>query len=212
MGTDAINKSSGSTQVYQTQPSFGSDVSLMSPDALIMFMQRALGDIGEQLQQFKDVVTQRQEKAKDLRDIAAAIRDMQANADSDGALTAYDQSKYCELMNKMEKYKSDPAIGQAYETFLSSYGGYYQEDGKTITGVMAGAKSDDNQDMKLSSTELANALKKIEGAQENLNSENELTMMQVQQLASKRNETTQLCSNLLKSFNESAMTPIRNIG
>ena len=204
---EGINKSGGASQVYKAQGGLEQGLSLMSPEDILAYVGKTLGDIGNQLQDYKDLVQKRQEKANDLRDVTSTLRDMQSGGD----LTAFDPQLYSEFMQKMEKYKdSDPAIGAAYEKFMSSYGGYIGSDGKA-KGVMAGANAGDTQDMKMSALELSHAMKDLEGAQEAMGSDNELTMMALQQLMQRRNQVSQFASNAMNMMNEGMKSIIGNI-
>lgn len=222
MGTDSINKSSGSKQIQQTQSSLGAGMTLMSPEDIMMYMQKVLGEIGDQLNDFKQTVLDRQQKAKDLREISSTIRQMQANGGESGALSKFDDAQYNEFMTKLEKYKdSDPEIAAAYNTFMTSYGGYINTDDHQKKGVLAGEDGNwyghnktinpDTQDMYLSKDELANSLKHIENSQESMNSENELTMMGLQQLMQRRNQISQFGSNAINMMNEGMKSIIGNI-
>jgi hypothetical protein len=215
MGMDGIQKSTGAGQVAQASTNFGPNVTLMSPDDILAYVSKALGDIGDQLNDYKTLVQDRQAKAKDLRDLASELRNMQQGGD----LTAYDGAAYNEFMQKLAKYKdSDPALGKVYSDFMNSYGGYHDESGKKV-GTLAGDDKHwfgkggvgDSQDMLMDSKELANALKNVEDAQSNLNSENELTMMSLQQLMQRRNQISQFSSNALNMMNEGMKSIIGNM-
>lgn len=239
MGTEAIGKSQGSSVVSNASAAFGNGVSLMSPDEIIAFVSKALGDIGDQLNDYKNMVQQRQEKARDLREISATLRDMASKGD----LTSYEQEKFDRMMNQLAKYKdADPSLKAVYDTFMNSYGGYQKIDPQSgeyvkndkgevlCEGIMAGANeagmkeiSDpisgakmliwnpgDSQDMLLTAAELSPMLDNLKSAQEGLNEDNELTMMSLQQLMQRRNQISQLGNGMLSMVNETSKAIIGN--
>jgi len=135
--SSSIGKTTGSQGVQGAAPQFGPDIALMSPDDVIAYVTRALGDIGNQLNDYKDMVKQRQEKATELRDLLGELRGMSPN---DNDLVGYDQEKYDGLMSRLAKYKDDPQLGQVYENFMNSFGGYRD----TATGQQVGILASDD--------------------------------------------------------------------
>jgi len=135
--SSSIGKTTSSQGVSGASPQFGPDVALMSPDDVIAYVTRALGDIGNQLNDYKNMVKQRQEKATELRDLLGELRGMSPN---DNDLVGYDQEKYDGLMSRLAKYKDDPQLGQVYENFMNSFGGYRD----TATGQQVGVLASDD--------------------------------------------------------------------
>lgn len=205
--TSPIGSTSSTSSVHQTQPSFGPSVTLMSPDDILAYVTKALDDIGGQLENYKDVVAARQEKAGKLREITAAMREMNR---SDG-MKGYDQDKYAEMMTKMSTMRDDPNVAAAYDAFMISYGGYVDTKTGNVEGTMAGTSGSDDQDMFMDTAESAKVLKFIEDAQGGLNSDNELVMMNLQQLMQRRNQITQFSSNAMNVMNEGTKSIIGNI-
>jgi hypothetical protein len=214
MTAGAINKNGSTSSIYQASTNFPGHTSMMSPEDILAYVGKALQDIGGQLSDYKKVVEERQQKAKDLRMIAGTLREMQGSGD----LIHYDAQKYNEFMTLMSKYKDDPEVKKAYEHFLDSYGGYiHPKEGKVGTlanedGHWIGKSGKgDNQDMCMSVGELGMALKRIEDAQSSLQSDNELTMMTLQQLMQRRNQISQFSSNAMNMMNEGMKSIIGNI-
>ncbi|MCS6900695.1 MAG: hypothetical protein RMJ98_13770 [Myxococcales bacterium] len=216
MGTEAINKSNGISSIYYAGQNFPGNATMMSPEDILQYVSKALEDIGGQLEDYKNIVKDRQEKAKDLRALASTIRDMQQNGD----LKSYDSAKYNEFMTTMAKYKdSDPDVAKAYHHFLDSYGGYIDTNTGKKVGILANedghwigkSGKGDNQDMCMNAEELGRVLKNIEDAQSNLQSDNELTMMTLQQLLQRRNQISQFSSNAMNMMNEGMKSIIGNI-
>lgn len=213
--TSPIGSTSSTTSVNQTHPSFGPNVTLMGPDDIMAYVTNALGDIGDQLDSFKKQVEAKQAKAQDLRDIAGTMRLMNTGAD----LSHFDGAAYNEMMTKMSHHLDDKNVKAAYDHLMESYGGFQSTDpGGGTVGVMAGADGKwhgngvgDTQDCLLNSTEVQKCIKDIEGAQSALGSENELTMMSLQQLMQRRNQVTQFSSNCLNVMNEGSKSVIGNI-
>jgi hypothetical protein len=250
MGTEAIGKSQGSSAVSNASAAFGNGVSLMSPDEIIAFVSKALGDIGDQLNDYKNMVQQRQEKARDLREISATLRDMASKGD----LTHYDQEKYNKMMNLLAKYKdADPSLRAVYDKFMGGYGGYQKMDPQSgeyvkndkgevlCEGIMAGANEagwkdmvnpdtgeplinpftgtafqewnpGDSQDLHMAAAELSPMLDDLKSAQEGLNEDNELTMMSLQQLMSRRQQLCQTATGMLNSVDDTSKSIIGNFG
>lgn len=226
----AIDSTKGSSYVHGADHQFGPSASTMSPGEIIAFITKALGDIGDQLGDYKKLVEDRHKKATELRQVMSTMRDMATAGDA----TNYSAEKYNEMMTLMARHaKTDPEVKAAYEHFLGSYGGYTNNDSGLPEGVFAGqdgknifnttedeknAKGPDGkplvdtQDMCMSKAEMDNVMKNIENAQQNLNSDNELMMMNLQQLMQKRNQISQLGTNLLNTSNESLKAVIGNIG
>jgi hypothetical protein len=211
-----INKTGGAAKAQQASANFGPNATLMSPEDILSYVSKALGEIGDQLNDYKNIVQERQQKAKDLREIAGTIRDMQKGGD----LIAYDEATYHEFMSKMAKYKdSDPSVKAAYDSFMASYGGYIDTGTGKKEGVLAGedkhwigkSGSGDSQDMCMNAAELSNTLKNLEDAQSNLQSDNELTMMTLQQLMQRRNQISQFSSNAMNMMNEGMKSIVGNI-
>jgi hypothetical protein len=63
----------------------------------------------------------------------------------------------------------------------------------------------------MNAAELSNTLKNMEDAQSNLQSDNELTMMTLQQLMQRRNQISQFSSNAMNMMNEGMKSIVGNI-
>lgn len=72
------------------------------------------------------------------------------------------------------------------------------------------AQAPDSQDASMSAEELNQIAERLKNSLENLNSDNELTMMGLQQLMQQRNQITQFSSNVLNSVNEGLKSIISN--
>jgi hypothetical protein len=216
MSMNGVNKSGNTSSIHQMSSNFPGSAAMMSPEDILQYVSKALGDIGGQLEDYKNIVKDRQEKAKDLRALASTIRDMQQNGD----LKSYDAAKYNEFMTTMAKYKdSDPEVRKAYEHFMDSYGGYIDTNTGKKVGVLASddghwigkSGNGDHQDMCMNVEELGRVMKNIEDAQGNLQSDNELTLMTLQQLMQRRNQISQFGSNAMNMMNEGMKSIIGNI-
>jgi prefoldin subunit 5 len=206
MSIDPTSKVSAS----HTPAVFATSVRLMGPDDVLAYVARALGDVGSQIDDIRKQVDARQAKSAELREIVAELRNMQGGG---GDLTHYDAEKYDAMMTKLSHFaEGNGPAAKVYESFLQSYGGYRDtEKGGAIVGTLAGDKANDSQDMLMNAAELTSAVKNIEEAQSALGSENEVTMMNLQQLMQRRNQVTQFSSNSLNSINEGLKSVIGNI-
>lgn len=194
--------SAGSTLV-------GADIQLMGPGDVLAYVTLALSNLSQQLNDYKSQVMAKQEKASDVHAIVAELREW--NTGGNG-IKEMDRKRYADLMSRLAKYPNDPQLKAAYEMLLKSYGGYTD----SVTRVVVpDPPKDPNHDIdvnkNLNGSEADKVIKNVEESLSNLNSDNELLMLNLQTLMQQRNQISQLASNVLNSMNESAKGLIANL-
>ena len=112
------------TEAASHGPSFGASVTLMSPDDIMAYVTKALEDIGGQLEDFRQIVQDKQAKSAALREVLGSLRSMK-NEQGIGHNANVD---YDQMMQKLATLaKTDPNAQKAYATLVGSCGGYKNE-------------------------------------------------------------------------------------
>ena len=157
-----VDSAKSTSNIQSVAPQFGHDVKMMSADQIIAYVMQALGNIGDQLNDYKEVVMKQQADAKEIREALVLARQLNANG---GDFTSKDMvsqgANYNEMMTKLSHHLDNPSVKAAYESMLKSYGGY----SKTDTGEHVGGASENGtiqvtvgQAMKAQSSDLAKTI------------------------------------------------------
>jgi hypothetical protein len=113
-------------------------------------------------------------------------------------------------MSTLAQFPDDPSLRAAYNTLWKSYGGYTDpKTGQVIPNQPSRLGADSNKD--LNSNEWLNVTKGVEESLSDLNSDNEMLMLNVQTLMQQRNQISQFASNVLNTMNESVKAVIGNL-
>lgn len=195
---------------------FRTDMEIMSPEDVLAYVSLALGNIGKQLEEYKKYVQEKQAVAADLNKALALARDASR---AGGDQKKFTQAEYDEFMALLAKYPEDENLKAAHDQLLASYGGYNTPDGGTLgkfameDGRIHASKlaPGDEQNGHLNPAEWKNITDHITSSLEQLNSENEYTMMKLQTLMQQRNQVSQFATNMLNSLHENAKAIIGNM-
>lgn len=155
----------------------------LSPDTIIALMQRRLRDINEQV---STLTTALQDRSQAAEDLSGRLQELRAYQE---ALRASEEGGHPQL---------DGATPAAY-----------REHGATLHdwGVSLGFPSGTDMTMEAVQT-------RIDGVNEQLrevNSDNEMLMIQLQSAMQQRTQIIQLGSNMLKAFDEGTDTIVGNM-
>ena len=122
MPIDATSKTSSASATQGPSP-FTSSASIMTPEQIIALCARTLNSLGDQLNDYKDLVMKKQEKAGEIRQ---ALSDFRSLNEDGGDLTLEDVMKHPEQYNAMmanlEKNKNDPQVANLYKTMVDTFG------------------------------------------------------------------------------------------
>ena len=195
---------------------FRTDMEIMSPEDVLAYVALALGNIGKQLESYKAHVQEKQAVAADLNKALAYARDASR---AGGNQETFTQAEYDELMKLLDKYPDDENLKAALGQLMNSYGGFTDAAGvRRGTFVMDDGNkhgSDtpkiDEQNGHLNPGEWKNVIDHISSSLEQLNSDNEYTMMKLQTLMQQRSQISQFASNMLNSLHENAKAIIGNL-
>lgn len=209
-------------------------MSAMSPEDIMNFVRIALGSIDAQLNDYKELVEKRQEKAAD---ISKAMSILRAGIAPNGELRpdCISDEEYSRAMNLLTKHLDIPEVRSARNAFLESYGDYRSDmtmelpgsdDGvDDISGPNAVTKDGEvssdlekfvggewvNENRMMRADEFSGLMQNLQSGLESLNSDNEMIMMNVQKLMQQRNQVSQFASNMLKINDEMLMAIIGNL-
>lgn len=196
---------------------FRTDMEIMSPEDILAYVSLALGNIGKQLDSYKAYVQEKQAAAADLNKALNLAREASRAGHDHEKFT---QEQYNEFMALLAKYPDDPGLKAAHKELLASWGGYIKPDGGQVgklamdDGRVSGDKlfgKRDEQNAHLNPTEWKTVIDHITSSLEQLNSDNEYTMMKLQTLMQQRNQISQFASNMLNSLHENAKAIIGNL-
>jgi hypothetical protein len=185
---------------------------LMSPDEIMAYVASALNDISGQMDTIRQKIQARQERAREIREAQALFNTLTEGGD---ATIQRGTEEYEQLMKMLEKFKDDPKLGKAYNSLLTTVGGYTDANGNAVEPTADMATTDELKkalgDRKLVKDEASKIGQYFQDALADLNSDNELVMMDLQKLAQQRNQVTQFSSNMLNAMNEGMKSVIGNI-
>lgn len=200
---------------------FRTDMEIMSPEDIMAYVSLALGNIGKQLEAYKAYVEAKQAAAADMNKFLAFAREASGPGEDHKQFT---QEQYAEFMQLLAKYPDDQGLAAAHRLLLESWGGYDNANGQRIGGRLAtddGRVSGDDlpdwpvepdaQNGGLSASEWKRVIDSVSSSLEQLNSDNEYTMMKLQTLMQQRNQISQFSSNMLNSLHENAKAIIGNM-
>lgn len=133
-----VDSAKGASNIQSVEPQFGHEIKTMNADQIIAYVTMALGNIGDQLNDYKEVVMKQQADAKEIREALVLARQLNANGGDfkKGDLEAQG-ANYNEMMTKLSHHLDNPSVKAAYESMLQSYGGY----ANTGTGELVGVAS-----------------------------------------------------------------------
>jgi len=213
MSVDSVR--SGSSVDY-TMSSVALDANrvTMTAEDVLIYVRMQLDSIDAQLNDFKGEIEQRKQRTEDLREAQAILRKY---TQGNGSVKNIPPEDYNRLMTLLGRNTSDPKVYDVYTQLLESYGGFVAQEEFTLPNgkvVEKGAEvkaSGKFANKHLSGKEAEGMKETLRSAQEGVNSNNEMLMLDVQKLVQQRNQASQFASNMLHFDHEDKMGIIGNI-
>jgi hypothetical protein len=175
----------------------------LSPDALMAYCEARLNSLDTQM---SDIFTSQQKNAtstQDLNNIADSLNNLQAvTPATTPATVTVTNNDYNAIVNEYKTAILDAGKGSSLEVSL-------QGDLSTFENA---AKSALSKDGTMSADTVASLSQDLKNDTANLNSDSEMTMINLQSLMSQRQTAVQLTTNLVQSLGDQSSDIAKNVG
>jgi len=188
----------------------------LTPDTLMAYCQSRLNSIDSQVESsFNQQSAYNQERS----DISDALQVLQSNPSgtTDPATCRQMEQTIEDLVTKIKAIDpnspSIPKLEQLHDNMMATGSGPYTDSNGTqhtfYTGNITGRNDQDND---IGADEMNGFIKTLSGVNDDLNSNSELQMIQLQSLMSQRQTAIQLTTNLVQSLGDQTDKIAENIG
>jgi hypothetical protein len=198
------SKHASASQGVEAPPPSVPNYTSLSPDALMSYCEARLNSLDTQM---SDIFTSQQKNAtstQDLNNIADSLNNLQAvTPATNPATVTVSNADFTAIVNNYKTAIDDAGKGSALGVQLQGDLVTFENAASTATKAGGGTMSAD------SVSQLSQNLKNDTA---NLNSDSEMTMINLQSLMSQRQTAVQLTTNLVQSLGDQSSDIAKNVG